>query len=237
MVYMVYETFDLNTIQCYVISMKNKQDRIDNINTQQTKIPNLKFEIVEAVNGNAMSDDEFKQLYDNGIVSKEKYDYAIATKHGKGQIGIYLSTLKVYDMIKNSSVRYSIIFEDDFQISDEFENQLNDIMDKVEVEDFDFIYLGNLSGNKDDNSIQYKDNIYYFNKENNLYGNHGYLINNSRINNIIENIKFIDRPIDNKIQDLTIENRFITLIVDPVIVDPGFPGSNGTSLNGFSNKK
>ena len=80
-----------------------------------------------------------------------------------------------------------------------------------------------------------KTSRYFFNKENHLYGTYGYLINNRKINDIIEKVKFIDRPIDNKIQDLSIENKFITLIIDPVIVD--FHGASDTSLNGFSNRK
>jgi glycosyl transferase family 25 len=228
----IYETFDIyNSIDYYVISMKNKQDRIDNINEQQSKIPKLKLQVVDAVNGNAMSDQEFKQLYDNGVLAKDRYEYAIETKHGKGEVGCYLSHIKIYNMVKNSSSKYSVVFEDDFEITIDFENQLNDILDKVENVDFDFIFLGNSSGNKDDSSIHLKDNIYYFNKKNWLSGTYGYLINNSKINNIIENTKYMDRPIDHRIPDLCKDNVFKILVIHPVIVEHKPP--NGTTLEGF----
>jgi len=228
MIYTIYETFESDSVDFYVISMKNKQERIDNINEQQAKIPNLKLQVIDAVNGNSMSDQEFRQLYDRGIISKEKYDYAIDTKHGKGEIGCYLSHIKIYDMIKNSSSKYSVIFEDDFGIKDEFEKQFSDILDKVEHIDFDFIYLTNLNNNKGEHI---RDNIYYMDKKNELWGTQAYLINNSHIDKIIENTKYIDRPIDNKIADLCRDNIFQILVINPVIVE--HKPSNGTTLQGF----
>jgi glycosyl transferase family 25 len=225
----IYETFDIyNSIDYYVISMKNKQDRIDNINEQQSKIPKLKLQVVEAVNGNVMSDQEFKQLYDNGIIAKDRYEYAIESKHGKGEVGCYLSHIKIYNMVKNSSSKYSVIFEDDFEITQDFENQLNAILDNVENIEFDYIYLTNLNNNKGEHI---KDNIYFMDKNNLLTGTQGYLINNSQIDKIIENTKYMDRPIDHRIADLCKDNVFKILVIHPVIVEHKPP--NGTTLQGF----
>jgi len=182
------ETFESKEdIECYVITLK-KPEKMKNIEKQQQKIP-YNIGIVDAVFGDDLN------MYDivkNGIVS---LDYSSNDKQRRRQIGCYMSHLKIMNMIKekNTDKKYSIIFEDDFNISDNFMNQLNQNMDVLNNLDFDVVFLGNiLEGHKGDNVGQ---NIF---TKSEVYGTHGYLVNNKNVNRIIECMKVVDENIDLK---------------------------------------
>jgi GR25 family glycosyltransferase involved in LPS biosynthesis len=207
--------------------MQNKQDRLDNIAQQQAKMPLTTIEIVSAVNGNEMTDDEFHKLHEDGIISQDIYDNTKKSRLGKGVVGCYLSHRKIYEM--EHSAKYTVIFEDDFEIRDDFESELSKILDRVSSMDFDYLHLTNLNENHGQHIV---DNIYHMDNANTLYGTQGYLINNANIDRILEYTKYIDRPIDNQIQDQGRLGNLRVLTVWPVIVWHNSP--NGTTLEGIS---
>jgi len=201
-------------LDLYVITL-GKKDRIANIEKQQHKI-NDKIKIFNAVNGKKL---DYNELMTSNIIADDK---KLSKKYDQkmGQIGCYLSHLNIYKKIKNDNKGgYTVIFEDDFLINtpdlkNEIKKSINILKNKNI--DFDFIFLGNLRNNHGKNIM---DNLYYLDKNTNLYGTHGYLINNSKIDKIINNLSRIYTTIDDSIQDLSYEDIFNTIVIYPNLVD------------------
>jgi len=209
--------------------MKNKPERIDNIAKQKAKIPDISIKVVDAVNGNEMTDDQFLKLYQDKIISKKLYENATTSKKGKGEVGCYLSHLKIYKM--KSTAKYTVIFEDDFEIREDFEHKLSSILDNISNRsvDFDYLHLTNLNENHGERIV---DNVYRMDKDNTLYGTQGYVINRANIDRILRYTEFADRPIDNQIQDQGRKDNLLVLVVWPVIVWHNVP-PNGSTLEGL----
>jgi GR25 family glycosyltransferase involved in LPS biosynthesis len=217
----------INNIDYYVITMKNK-NRIDNIE-KQTDIINkssngnkINIEKVDAVIGIATNMDE---LVKNKTLSEE---YVENTNRRKGQIGCYLSHLKIYNMINynNKNKGYSIIFEDDFEIrTDNFINNVNNALNVLKNEDFDLLFLQNNSdivdGGKHEKNhgILLNDNVYFFNKKQLLYGTLAILVNNKNIKKILNNLKIINEPIDKRFENLAMNDKLKIMLLYPDIVD------------------
>jgi GR25 family glycosyltransferase involved in LPS biosynthesis len=205
---------DSYILDMYVITL-GKQERIENINNQEKKINN-KIQIFDAVNGKKL---DINDLKNNNILANENAlseDY----NHKMGEIGCYLSHLNIYKKIKEDNKKgYTIIFEDDFLINSD--NLINEVKKAIDILnskniDFDFLFLGNLKDNHGENIA---DNLYYIDKNINLYGTHGYIINNKNIDKIIDNLNKIVKPIDNSIQDLSYDSVFNTIVIYPNLVN------------------
>jgi len=229
----VQEGFSSNT-QMYVISLKH-EDRIKNIEKQQGKI-NEKIEIFDAVKGDQL---DINELLESGIVDVK---YKNASKQEKRVIGCYMSHLNLLNEIKNKNESgYTIIFEDDFDIvNPNFLDDVKKIIDNMKNNkiDFDLILLGNLNDNKGE---QIMDNIYKIDQKEHLWGTHGYLVNNSNIEKIIEKIKIVDNPIDIKYEILGKNNVLNINVINPTIVNQQMEflksNINDLSIDTFSNMK
>lgn len=177
---------DNNLLNIYVITL-GKQERIENIKNQQQKI-NKKIEIFNAVNGSNLDINNLK----NNILAN---DNKLSLNHNNkmGEIGCYLSHLNIYKKIKEDNKKgYTLIFEDDFSInSDNLSDELKKALDTLNNKniDFDYLFLGNLKDNHGENIA---DNLYYLDKNINLWGTHAYIINNKNIDKIIDNITSIE---------------------------------------------
>ena len=205
---------DSYILDMYIITL-GKQERMENINNQEKKINN-KIQIFDAVNGKKL---DINDLKNNNILANENTlseDY----NHKMGEIGCYLSHLNIYKKIKEDNKKgYTIIFEDDFLINSD--NLISEVKKAIDILnskniDFDFLFLGNLKDNHGENIA---DNLYYIDKNINLYGTHGYIINNKNIDKIIDNLNKIVKPIDNSIQDLSYDSVFNTIVIYPNLVN------------------
>jgi GR25 family glycosyltransferase involved in LPS biosynthesis len=192
-------------IDCYVITL-GKENKLVNVDKQQQKIP-YEIQKINAVFGDELN---IQQLVRHGIVA-DWYGYDNSVKR-KRQIGCYMSHLKVLDIIKekNTDSKYSIIFEDDFEITEYFMEQLNENMDVIDSLDFDVLFLGNILNGYGKNVEK---NIY---KKSVVYGTHGYLIKNANVSHIIESMKIIDDNIDLKYVNIDTLKVFI---MHPCIVN------------------
>uniref|UniRef100_A0A6C0HY60 Glycosyl transferase family 25 domain-containing protein n=1 Tax=viral metagenome TaxID=1070528 RepID=A0A6C0HY60_9ZZZZ len=207
-VYKPIEHFTSNSdnIDCYVITLGRPEKKVKNIENQQKKIP-YTIEKVDAVLGDDLDID---QLVKDGQISE---NYAGKDQSRKRQIGCYMSHLKVLDIIheKNTSAKYSIIFEDDFNISENFIEQLQKNESTINNLDFDVLFLGNLlTGSKGEHVSE---NIY---GKNEVYGTHCYLINNSNVSHIKKCMKRVDENVDLK---YTRVPELKVYIMHPSIVD------------------
>jgi GR25 family glycosyltransferase involved in LPS biosynthesis len=246
MIYSNMELFDIvNQIDFYVITMGIDQSRLQNIKSQiekqidimdnNDKINNknnkftFSIQKVDAVVGKNLN---VQELIDQHIITDKIFEgaednpnkvepFGANIKIRKNELGCYLSHLKTYDIIKSKNKKdgYSVIFEDDFELTSDFIYTLEKTMTTLKDIDFDFLFLG-LLGYNGKNII---DNVYEA-----LPGSfqtHGYLIKNSNIDKIIEKLKFVDDIIDVQIFKKGGEKELNVLRIDPTIVNQSGFGS------------
>lgn len=212
-----------DNIKIYVITLREEQ-RMENIKNQEQKIKQ-KIEIVDAVKGDTLN---ISDLLRTGLLAET---YKNATKVNKREIGCYMSHMNLYNFIKSNNINgYTLILEDDCNfLNENFMDVLKDSINKLNNHDFDLLYLGN------HNSIHGElviDNIYKTNKNEMLIGTHCYLVNNKNIDKIIKSTKFIDAPIDIKIDSLSKKNELNVLVIYPVVATQG--GSPYSSIQDLS---
>jgi len=215
----VLEKFENNgtELYLYVITLKH-EDRLQNIKTQQSII-DKPIQLFDAVKGDFLNMDEILgQYHFNPDFFNASH---VDDKKKKREVGCYLSHLQLYKQIKNAhhNTGYSIVFEDDFKLEDNFIDQTNKIINSMldKKMDFDIIFLGqNQTQNKGDFIM---DNIYHFNNNLKLWGTHGLLIHNKNIDKIIEKVEYIDCDIDIKIANLAKSGELKVFILYPFIVN------------------
>lgn len=116
-------------LHLYVITLKH-EDRLKNIKTQQSKIDNH-IELFDAVKGDFLNIDEIinKYKFSSNFFSNTFID----DKKRKREVGCYLSHLNLYRNIKNEHrFGYTIVFEDDFNLDNNFINAINNIISITE---------------------------------------------------------------------------------------------------------
>jgi GR25 family glycosyltransferase involved in LPS biosynthesis len=232
------ETFeffsDELTFDIYAISLGNP-DRIKNVEEQQKKL-DTKIKVFDAVVGDKL---DVNVLIKQKLLIEPNFFNNNVTKK-KREIGCYLSHYRIYEKIKEDNKKgYTIVFEDDFQISNEnlIKNIQQTIVELNEKQmDFDILYLGNLENN---HGINVLDNLYDIDLTQNLYGTYAYMINNKNIDKIINGTKTLECPIDNRLQDLGKTKKIISYLYYPTQVNPW--GGNGSTITEnfretFSNK-
>jgi GR25 family glycosyltransferase involved in LPS biosynthesis len=108
----------------YLINLKKRTDRLESCKKLFNSLGGIfnNFEIVEAVLGNELSDDEiYKLLSSNSLLSlKHKYHlhYDIRNKNG---IGCYLSHYNIWKDIVKNNYKNVLIFEDDITSPNTFD--------------------------------------------------------------------------------------------------------------------
>jgi GR25 family glycosyltransferase involved in LPS biosynthesis len=121
---------------------------------------------------------------------------------------------------------YTLILEDDCNfLHDNFMDILKESLSKLRNYDFDLLYLGNRHNNHGELVV---DNIYKTNNNVYLTETHCYVVNNKNIDKIIASTKFIDSPIDTKIDYLCKKNEINVLVIYPIIANQG--GSTYSSI-------
>jgi len=204
-----YENFNLeNNISYCVIHMRKNNKRYENIINNQNKL-NRNIDIFDAVIGKDVNLDDFSK-YDSNIKNNFNYTYI-------GEIGCYLSHLMILKkLIKNKNNGYTVVFEDDFIILDNnLHEKINNILNTI-TDDFDLIYLGNLNTNYKE---KYKNNIYYIDANNYLWGTHAYIINNNNAEKIYNLILNMNKAIDNKYKELIDKKLLNAFTIYPILVD------------------
>jgi GR25 family glycosyltransferase involved in LPS biosynthesis len=218
----IIENFEVvQDIDFYIISLKN-EDRMKNIDTQIEKIKNSEFEaknieIIEAIPG---KDLELNKLIEEGVLSPDAYlnqdpDLEKRKEIHKREVGCYLSHMKTYKAIaEKNKDGFSVIFEDDFELLDDFLKTLDETMIKIKEMDFDILFLG-MIGHKGDNII---DNVFHIH-DSESWCAHGYLVNNKSANKILDKMKYIDTVLDKELFDKGRAKELIIYRLDPLIVD------------------
>jgi len=103
-------------MRIFVINLPHRTDKRAEILAQGEKY-HLPLEIIEAVNGNALSDDELKKIV---------FDYPDCCMT-KGVIGCALSHLKIYKKVIDENIPIALILEDDAILHEDLEEALRQI--------------------------------------------------------------------------------------------------------------
>jgi len=194
-----------DNIDCYVITLGSK-NRLNNIAEQQRKLP-FKVNLFNAFDGNVFNNSNYRnELKEDGLLDEKEY-WSNSERIRNKEIGCYLSHTNLYKMVQgikqNNQRKYTIIFEDDFKINDDFVDNLQKGLNILDNKNFDILYLGIMMWEKP--GIEIEDRLDKY-KDGAVIGTHAYLINNESIDKFVENTKFINRPIDWKLTDL-IQNK------------------------------
>jgi GR25 family glycosyltransferase involved in LPS biosynthesis len=190
----------------YVIHCKNNIKRFNNIQMMQKKLLK-KINIYDAIIP------KIEDQYDLSIYDLNIKNYRNIKQ--KGELGCYLSHYLLIKSLINSEYEYTVIFEDDFNILiPDLDDKINNLLSIIDIE-FDLLFLGTQSKVFGE---QYKENIYFINTENKIWGTQGYIINNKKINKILELIKNINFEIDIEYYDHIKKNNLIGLFVNPIYI-------------------
>jgi GR25 family glycosyltransferase involved in LPS biosynthesis len=217
----VIENFEVvENVDFYVISMRG-EDRMKNIEEQKDKLKENNFDtknfnIIDAVVGKTLDLDQLIQegkLDPNAGLNGDS-DPERRKEIQKREVGCYLSHMKTLETIQGKdSDGYSIIFEDDFNLSDDFLKILDETLVKIKNIDFDLLFLG-IIGYTGENIL---DNIYNIHNGDS-WGAHGYLVNNKSAGKVLDKIKYIDTVLDKEIFDKGKAKELIVYRLDPMIV-------------------
>lgn len=180
-------------IQTYVIHCDKHKERLLNIeNHIKNIIPNYSvwkgiIPYYEDINEDTpyMSIEKMVKNYDHNITLNKNYNFKTL-----GQIGCYLSHITLMRYIKNNAQDsiYTIILEDDTNLTGDFNQKIKSILN--DFNDFDMLYLGTSSETV---GIRMHNQLYVYNfNEGYINGTYAYVVKNSsaeKIYNLLLDIK------------------------------------------------
>lgn len=223
-----FEFFNNFETKFEVIHMSGNEKRFKNIKKQE-EIGKIQIDLFEAVNGSKI---DIEKLQDEGKIMKpwntNRVNDGSDDEHKKrimyGEIGCYMSHMNILQKIANSDYDgWTIIFEDDFLLHDNFNEELKKILNNID-ENIDMIYLGNTFQDNCNNGV-YKDNLCYPVLP---YGTQAYMVNKISAKKIFDLIEYIDNPIDVKYDLLLKDKKINGLVVIPILVGQHQPDMNST---------
>ena len=149
-------------MKIYLINLKRDVNRLDRILQQFKQFNITNFEIVEAVDGKSLTQEQLDTDYDDESAKK------LVRRLCLSEIGCALSHIDVYRRIIKENKR-CLIMEDDVVISKKFLSFVN-----IEIEDpCDVLFFGVTSNNYEHNNLpktyKYKNIRYARNSENGLW--------------------------------------------------------------------
>lgn len=156
----------------YVINLKKRTDRLENVE-KQLKSVSISYAVIEAIDGDEQEIDFIKGAY----------------AWNKNSAALALTTLKILEDAKANNYKRIFIFEDDVEFTNMAKHQLKDIK-WLDDDEWDMIHFGTIDKYrpkiKKKGWIQLKMS----------YCCHAYGINSSIYDRYIEEIKKMDKPID-----------------------------------------
>jgi GR25 family glycosyltransferase involved in LPS biosynthesis len=184
----------MNKIKYYIIHCDEHIERIVHINNiskiLNDTLINFKGYYTKNISTNYKDKIEFIKSIDINLNMDKN------TLSKSGEIGCYLSHhMLIKELMENNIMGFSIIFEDDVVFNNNIENEINEIINKLEKIniDWDIVFLGNITMNHRDLVI---DNIYTIDKNNCCTGTHALLLNNKNLRKIYQSNCNIVHAID-----------------------------------------
>lgn len=113
------------TIKTYVINLKNSVDRRRNVLAELSKYPFMNYELVEAVDGREMSQEDVDHLFDC-----KRFSWRFGREAMPGEIGCTLSHRECYRKLLSSEEEFALILEDDVRFQAE-DNLVEDLIGTI----------------------------------------------------------------------------------------------------------
>lgn len=124
-------------VEIFVINLKSRLEK-KNYMQQQLKNHNLNFNIFEAIDGNNIS---VHLLEKHNVYSHEKSIQHMKRALRKGEIGCALSHILIWYLFSQSQKPYYLIFEDDAILTNNFKTKLEQILNDIQYDNWDVLYL------------------------------------------------------------------------------------------------
>jgi GR25 family glycosyltransferase involved in LPS biosynthesis len=213
-------------IKKFVINLKRRPDRLELF---KRRCPFNDVTIINAFDGKNMRDE---------TCAIEKDMASRFTGLDPGEIGCFLSHLRIFNIMRRENISYALIFEDDAIFCDNFLNIYSKVIDEL-PSDTDILYIGGRfePGFKMRDSTKVSDTIVKHRIENNrILGlpdhtdrtTHAYIVSNAFVNKFTEQFYTTMRhtqPIDSYLlgfcntNKFTIYNSYPLLCHSPMISD------------------
>lgn len=202
----------------YLINLERRKDRLENFLKISEKY-NFSFELIKAFDGIALLTEDF--TYENKKISYVKNEFykhepgiffGIENYHDryfKGQVGCLMSHLEILKLAEKNNYSSILILEDDVVFSDDFQQKIENLIDKF-PEVWDMFYL---SGSMVNEGKKYK----YFSELISTHTTHSYAVNKSAYRiliKLLEKNMFI-KPVDSCY--VTIQNSLKSFIAMPFL--------------------
>lgn len=161
----------------FVINLKRRDDRL-----KELKLP-FEYTIFEATDG--------KSVFSEYPVKQQ------------GFMGCWDSHRRLFNIIKEENLEYSLIMEDDVDVVDNFNERLNEVISEL-PNDWDLLYLG---GWNVGDIVKYSDKLNHAKK---VYTTHAFIVRQKFVDTAIKSINERQWKVDVLISDiLPLGNCFI----------------------------
>jgi len=206
----------IDKINYYVITMR-PEDRLKNIDLQQSKMreksANIHLEYIDAVKGIDVDIDKMKASGELQPLNDSSFFNA---KSMPNEVACYLSHMKTYrTILEKNQPGFSVIFEDDFELKDEFIEKLDQSLEILKSVDFDYCFLGMVGGGGGEHV---NGEVYRIPTEGSMWQTHAYMVKNENIPKIINKLMPIKGLIDVSIFDKGKSRELNVYKLEPTIV-------------------
>lgn len=135
-------------IPIFIINLKRRPDRKDEMLNQLAAFNIQNYEFIEAVDGSIITDEYKKTVYDEKIARKIQWEL------NNYEIACSLSHRNVYNKMIAKGIKHAIILEDDAILTESFKGFINNLT--IDNKRFDVIMLGYHTSNKIERSLDEK---------------------------------------------------------------------------------
>lgn len=210
----------INKFDVYAINLKKDIEKRAHIERNILKT-GFNYYIYDAVYGAELTEEYLADIYN------EKNAIAYRGRPlSKGEIGCFLSHAGVWQSFLSSEKEIAVIVEDDVDFTDGFSDVVFEIL-KLDNESWDIILLGGHSKNSRDTKVVTSLWGRVFFKDFSLrkpvekvMGCYGYVINKKSVLKIIEDTKYIFKPVDHHTGDY--KNFKLYCVFPPVVKNNDF---------------
>jgi glycosyl transferase family 25 len=176
----------------FIINLKRNRLINSIIQLNKYKLTNLDF--INAINGYELNDDEYKS-YTSFI------GYYLSSP---SMVGCGMSHIKTWEKIVENNIEYSLILEDDFNFTNDFLNNFNEIIRNV-PDNFDLLFLN-------PNYLKFSNINDYFYEPLLISEKIGYVISLNGAKKILNNINKISYHLDFQISINHLLNKKLNII-------------------------
>lgn len=215
-------------IPVFVINLKHSVERREHTTKQLTDL-GVPFQIIEAIDGTKLSDQEIQNKQSYGIY-KCGWNSRYLRKEEKG---CTLSHLKIYRKMIDENIAIACILEDDNDYMVVFKELLN--YKKINIHDWDLLYLGHHSGYLSGDA-QCKDkkqilpfNYYICEPVELPYGSYAYIIKLEAAGKLLSRAYPVSLPFDMFLGNAPAAGIGTFLLSPPCIIPS--PGFSSTIIN------